>query len=154
MRIYFLRHADALSGMNDAVRPLSPEGIGQANALGRHLEAEGVKFGAAYSSPYLRTRETAELVLTGTQSEAKLELAREILDEIFQYQFEDWLSGLPDVDHMLLVGHAPILAGRVRQMAGLVDRYLDLPKGGMACVETSDRKTGELKFFIEPRDYV
>ena len=47
MRLYFLRHAAALDGMDDALRPLSATGRQQARTLARFLRRSGITFDLA-----------------------------------------------------------------------------------------------------------
>jgi phosphohistidine phosphatase len=62
MRLLLIRHAKALPGEPDALRPLSPDGQAAARRLGEQLAAEGVKPDAILTSPLLRARETAAAV--------------------------------------------------------------------------------------------
>jgi phosphohistidine phosphatase len=151
VRLYFLRHADALAGADDAARSLSPRGWKQARRLGRFLEEAGVVFDAGYSSPLVRACETAEVVLNccGASQLKKVDV---LANEASPKRFEAWLRALPEVEHVLLVGHAPTLAERVRAMLGLeVESALSLPKGAVVCLETEDQRTAALKFFVTPK---
>jgi phosphohistidine phosphatase len=154
MRLYFMRHAEALDGANDAARPLSPRGGKQAREMARFLKDAGIRLDAAYSSPLVRARETAESVLRvcGAVSPDGLQLTDALLIEASRRDFEGWLRCLPDVEHVLVVGHAPGLADRVRALVSIASpESFRLPKAGIACVETDDRRTGVLKFFITPK---
>jgi len=154
MRLYFLRHAEALDGMDDAARPLSARGRKQAVEIGKFLERAGVAFDAAYSSPLVRARQTGEIVLgvCGKLQPDRLELVDALLNETSGRQFQVWLRNLPDARHILLTGHAPSLAAHVRAMMGLEEEGgLDLPKAGLACVKSADGARGELKLFLTPK---
>src|SRR5579871_5621224 len=64
MNLYLVRHADAgdrdkWEG-DDADRPLTPLGRQQARALGDAFRERGLAVDAVVSSPFLRTRQTAE----------------------------------------------------------------------------------------------
>ncbi len=151
MKLYFLRHADALDGVDDAARPLSPHGRKEALEVGRFLKRARIGFDAAYSSPLVRAKETAEIVLDLCGS-TKLNIAAALLNETSDAKFEDWLRGIPDARHVCLVGHAPSLAQRVRDLLGIANtEALKLPKGALACVETENRRTAALKFLVTPR---
>src|SRR5437867_11427542 len=80
MKLYFLRHADALEGADDAARPLSTHGRKEALEVGRFLKRVGIEFDAAYSSPLARAKETAEIVLNVCGS-TKLDLTAALLNE-------------------------------------------------------------------------
>jgi len=149
MKLYFLRHADAVDGADDAARALSEHGRTQSSEIGRFLKHAGVEFDAAYSSPLVRAKQTAEIVLKIVGS-AKLEIADALLNET--YEFEEWLKRLPNAKHVLLVGHAPSLPERVRDLLSIANGdAFKLPKAGLACLDTDDRRTASLKFFITPR---
>ncbi len=77
MRLLLIRHAKALPGEPDELRPLSPEGREAARDLGRRLAAEGVTPDAILTSPLLRARETADAIATelGTEAEPNEALA-------------------------------------------------------------------------------
>jgi phosphohistidine phosphatase len=151
MKLYFLRHADALEGADDAARPLSPHGRKESLEIGRFLKRAGVEFNAAYSSPLVRARETAEIVLDACGS-AKLELTAALLNETSESKFDEWLKRIPDAKHVCLVGHAPSLAHWVRQLLGIkAPDALKLPKGALACLETENRRTAALKFLVTPK---
>ncbi len=154
MRLYFVRHADALAGADDAARPLSPRGWKQARRLGRFMEEAGVVFDAAYSSPLVRATETAEAIMNccGAVTPSQLKKIEALTNDATQKRFEAWLRALPDLEHVLLVGHAPTLAERVRALLGMEEEgTLTMPKGAVACVETEDQRTGALKFLVTPK---
>jgi len=149
-----MRHAEALDGTDDDARPLSQRGGRQAREIARFLKDAGIAFDAAYASPLVRARETAEAVLKvcGEILPEELQLTDALLIESSRRDFEGWLRCLPDAEHGLIVGHAPTLADRVRSLLSLAHpESFRLPKAGLACVETDDRRTGVLKFFITPK---
>jgi len=152
MKFYFLRHADALDGMDDESRPLSSRGRREAAAIGQFLKKAGVRFDAAYSSPLLRARETAEIILPlcVTGDKTKLQTADVLLNETPQVVFDRWFAALK-AEHVLLVGHAPVLADRVRKLLGLKNpEALSLPKCGMACLEIPQPHSASLVWLISP----
>ncbi len=154
MKLYFLRHAEALDGMDDAARPLSTRGKKQARQIARFLQQPAIAFDASYTSPLVRARQTAEIVLemTNKASPVKLELADALLNEFSHRDFNRWLEKLPPARHVLLVGHAPSLSMRVAHLLGLASAAaVQLPKGGLACLDTEDQKTAVLKFLITPK---
>ena len=151
MKLYFLRHADAIDGADDDARPLSPSGKKQAREVGRFLKRAGIEFDRVYSSPLVRAKQTAEIVLDICGS-TKLELASALLNETSQAKFDEWLQDVPDAEHVCLVGHAPSLPQRLRQLLGLTaSEAFKLPKAGLACLETENRCTATLKFFVTPK---
>lgn len=154
MRLYFLRHADALPGADDAVRPLSPLGRKQSRKVGRFLKKAGIEFDAAYSSPLARAKETAEILLKTLESlpPRKLQIADALLNETSQVRFDQWLKDLPEAGRVLLVGHAPTMDDRVCHLLDINrEDLLKLSKGALICLETDDCRVASLKFFITPK---
>ncbi len=152
MRLYFLRHADAFPGTNDAARPLSPLGQHQSEEIARFLKRAGIVFDSAYSSPLVRAVQTAEIVLpiTNKSSALKLQIVDSLLNET--RDFHRWLKTLPEEKHVLLVGHAPSMPDWVSQLLCIKGpEALPLPKAGLACLKTDDRIQYTLKFFITPK---
>lgn len=154
MKLYFLRHAAALDGTDDAKRPLSETGRRQARKLAKLLRRNGIIFDLAFTSPLTRAKQTMAILLEIT-NEAQRLVAQEtpaLLNEIDADLFEDWLIRLPEVGHVLLVGHEPSLSARVRRMLGLERvEALELSKGTVACVKTGDKRAGSLSFLITPK---
>ena len=154
MRLYFLRHAEALPGEDDAARPLSQTGKKEAQSLAHFLKNAGVAFDAGFSSPLVRARQTAEILLKicGDVSPAELALTEALQNETSQKAFDRWLKELPEANKVLLVGHEPTLSERVRRLLTIASaERLRLPKGGLVCVESEDRRTGCLRFFVSPK---
>ena len=77
VQLYLVRHAEAVDGEPDELRPLTAEGRRAARTLGERLAAEGVRPDAILTSPLLRARETgAELArLVGVEPEPDERLA-------------------------------------------------------------------------------
>jgi phosphohistidine phosphatase len=57
-----MRHGEALPGVPDGQRPLSPKGRAEAKAMAQRARARGVTVTAIYHSGLLRAQQTAELV--------------------------------------------------------------------------------------------
>src|SRR5262249_46148483 len=85
MEIYVIRHADAepLSETvtDDAERPLTETGKGQAKAVGQCLQKLGAKVDVILTSPLLRARQTAEgIVAAWTKPAPAVEVVDELVD--------------------------------------------------------------------------
>lgn len=153
MNLYFVRHGTALDHRNDEKRELSPTGRRQARKLGRFLQKSGVSFGAAYSSPLIRARQTSEILLGITNDNPPIELnfAGAMLNATTVDDFNDWLTQLGDGD-ILLVGHEPSLSERICSLLRISDTTtFEMKKGACACLRTTAGGTGILKFLITPK---
>jgi phosphohistidine phosphatase len=137
MRLYFLRHTDALTGshVKDAERPLSPKGIAEAEILGRIVASLRLGCTTLLSSPYVRARQTAEIVgkaLTG------------LTPEICEYlkPESDPLELFADLRHfscdsrLLLISHEPFVSTCLGTIiCGQGEPKISIGKGALACVE-------------------
>jgi phosphohistidine phosphatase len=65
MRIYLVRHGEAVSDGEDPRRPLSPEGRRQVESVTGKARQAGVSPRHIFHSPKLRARETAEILARG-----------------------------------------------------------------------------------------
>ena len=66
MLLYLVRHAEAAPGNPDELRPLTPRGRRDAQALGARLRREAGHVDAVLSSPLLRARQTGEAIARAT----------------------------------------------------------------------------------------
>ena len=92
MLVYLCRHAEAAPGDPDALRPLTAEGVEQAERLAAQLAREQPAPALVLSSPLLRARQTAEAIARATGAEARaderlapgatVESLRELLDDL------------------------------------------------------------------------
>lgn len=154
MELYFLRHAEAEDGADDDARELTAKGRKDAAKIGTFLQRANIKFDAAYSTSLVRARQTAEIVLETCEclEGSGLEISAALLNETALEEFMRWLRALRRANHVLLVGHSPSTDARVAALLGLsAADGLKFPKGGLACVETENFRSGRLRFFIRPK---
>ena len=106
--LILLRHAHAepaVEGQADMDRPLSPQGLAEAQAAGRWMAEQGLLPDRVLCSPSRRTRETLEAVLEA------IGYVDQRLDDSVYEATAGTLAGLVDANHdaerLLLVGHNP-----------------------------------------------
>src|SRR4051794_31757184 len=118
VQLYLVRHADAgdpgeWSG-DDAQRPLSGKGRGQASRLGQFLAGVGVTPDVIVSSPKVRAKETAELVAASLGLEVALDdrlAGGANLDAV-----EQLLADRGDPVRPMIVGHDPDFSDIVAEL--------------------------------------
>ena len=139
MQLLLLRHGIAEDGVPDAARPLSPAGIRRTTAVLERLLALDLRCDPLLSSPLLRARQTAELVVAAGLAPA-LQLAPALAPGGDAY---GWLQGVISAisgeaspsscgDRRLgLVGHEPDLTTLAARLIGAPAGSLQLKKAGV-----------------------
>jgi phosphohistidine phosphatase len=111
MRVLIVRHAEALPGNPDELRPLSPAGREQARRLGDALRSDGFVANAVLCSPLLRARETArELGLGEPEVDDRLAPGATAND------IREAVAGHGDA--VVVVGHQPDCSRAVAALGG------------------------------------
>ncbi|MDQ3229973.1 MAG: histidine phosphatase family protein [Pseudomonadota bacterium] len=132
--LILLRHAhaeQATPGQADIDRPLSTEGIAEAEAAAAWLKANNLVPDRVLCSPSRRTRETMEAVL------GKVGYVDQRLDDAIYEATSGTLAGLADThreaERLLLVGHNPGLEQLAALMhSGQSGDHRGMPPGGIA----------------------
>lgn len=160
MELYLIRHAEASAlgerGITtDEERPLTELGESQAQAAARALQAKGVVLDKLLTSPLIRARQTAEILL---QSWARPELVLEATNTLAPGGKPRKLSKLLaklGSDRIGLVGHMPDLAEYLAWLIGDKKTQIDLAKAGMALVicDTPGKGLGSLQWLVAPEWY-
>lgn len=122
MKLYVMRHGEAVTFVgSDRERPLTDHGRQQVEKVASQLL--GTPLTGILVSPYLRTRETAELMRKGMNLEVPLSVCDQLTPDSTVQQV---LSIVPDDGQWLLVSHMPL----VSRLVGLLTE--DAPERGMA----------------------
>ncbi|WP_374012785.1 histidine phosphatase family protein [Pseudoxanthomonas koreensis] len=143
--VILLRHAHAepaSAGQADIDRPLSPQGLAEAEAAGRWLEAQGLLPDRVLCSPARRTRETLEAVLEVTgYAEQRLE---EAIYEATPGTLIGLLEAQQDVERLLMVGHNPGMERLVALLnSGRSGDYRGMPTAAVAVLTLPPHTTIE-----------
>ena len=147
-----MRHAhagnpDAWTG-DDAERPLSAKGQGQAKRLARFLASAGLKLDAIVTSPKVRARQTAEPVAAalGVHYITDTRLGGHLDEDVLEQIVAD-AGG----DSVMLVGHDPDFSDVAASLAGAEE--LQMKKGALAkfeVVRPLKPSTGVLRWLVPP----
>lgn len=116
--LYLLRHAQAApsQGEADKDRPLSPQGLEQAAALGKVMLSKDYTPEAALCSSALRTRQTLEGVMTSLPAIAVTH--KDAIYEAGRGEILTLIQSTPEtVGSLLIVGHNPTIHGVAALMA-------------------------------------
>jgi phosphohistidine phosphatase len=147
MNIYLLRHAVARDlepgDREDADRPLTAEGREKTAMAAGAIECMEIAFDLILSSPYLRTRQTAEII------EERIECGRLEFTEAlapggsFQALVQLLQRWKPAPENVLLVGHEPFLSGFISLLvAGPSGFGVRMKKGALCKLTVTSLRHG------------
>jgi phosphohistidine phosphatase len=161
MDLYILRHGIAVEPgtpgyENDADRPLTPEGQRKLGQIADAMVALDLSFDRIISSPYLRARETAEIVAEALMADKKLELSDTLTPGGSFKRLVELLNRLePSPKSVLLVGHEPYLSGLISLLVSGKETFgVVMKKGGLCRLTTESLKHGrcaELQWLLTPK---
>ena len=161
MELYLIRHAEALAlgerGItSDEERPLSQKGESQAEAAAKALLSRGIVLEKLFTSPLVRARQTAEVLL---RTWSKPELILETCDALAPGGKPRKLSKFllkSGSERMGLVGHMPHLGEFAGWLLGAKKAQIDFAKAGIALITCGDlpsKGMGELQWLVTPDWY-
>lgn len=153
MKLYFLRHGiaeDPRAGLPDARRALTPEGEAQMRAVGRGMEALGLRFDAILTSPLARARQTAEIAARELGQGERVREEPALASGAGLPDLARALEGQPETARLLLVGHEPDFSEMIGALIG--GGSVRVKKASLACVEALRVRSGsgELRWLLKP----
>lgn len=143
MNLYLMRHSIALaqddpSVAHDAERPLTTKGSKRMRKAARGLRALAIPFETILTSPLTRARQTADIVASALGLEAQLEEISGLAPESNVEHLISSLTRYQDREHVLLVGHEPLLSGTAGYLLGgrkPASLNIEFKKGGICRIE-------------------
>ena len=161
MNLYLLRHGIAVEPgspgfAKDADRPLIPEGERKLFQITEAMEALDLAFDLILSSPYLRARQTAEIVAEALDARKKLEFSDSLVPGGSPRKLVELLNRLqPIPESVLLVGHEPYLSGLISLLvSGDATVAVVMKKGGLCKLSVESLKHGRcaaLEWLLTPK---
>ena len=154
MRLYLLRHGQAVPKTDDEDRPLSDAGVACIEEVSAALRKMGLHFDLIVASPKLRSRQTAAIVADTVGYDAgKIETTAAIKPSAPPRDAIRFLRDFIDREHVLMAGHLPSL----EEIGGYFvtsarDLIVDFPCGGLMVIDVPELKqgAGQLLSFTRP----
>jgi phosphohistidine phosphatase len=138
MALYLLRHAIAVERGNptyvqDSQRPLTPKGERRMRLAAQGMLALGLSFESIISSPYVRAKQTADIVAEVLQAPARVDVSPALVPEGDPRQLITELQRHASTRRdLLLVGHEPYLSNLISiLLTGGSTLEVVMKKGGM-----------------------
>ncbi len=162
MDLYILRHGIAVDhGVrnNDSERPLTEEGEEKMRLSANAMKKLDLKFEAILSSPYVRARQTAEIVAKKLDLIKKLKLTQNLIYEVSPLKIVDEISeNYSKAESILLVGHEPYLSMLISVLVtGSPASSFTLKKGGLGLLRISQLSYGQcasLEWLLTPKQLI
>jgi len=144
MNLYIIRHAIAVDPgtpgyESDSERPLTDKGRKKMRQIAKGLRNLGVEFDLILSSPYVRARETAEIVADVFKMKKKITFTENLIPlgnpELLVGEINEKYS----VNSIALVGHEPHLSTLVGILVAANAKLdITLKKGGVCYLLADD----------------
>ncbi len=161
MNLYLLRHGIAADlgtdgSKRDSERSLTSEGREKLHRITAAMQAMELEFDLILSSPFLRARQTAEIVADALKARKRLSLEDELACGGDLLELAQRLASIrPAPDNLLLVGHEPNLSELVSLLcAGDLRLALEFKKGGLCRLEVGQLRPGRcatLAWLLTPK---
>lgn len=140
----------------DATRPLTDEGREKVRQVARGMARLGLAFDRVLSSPYLRARETAEIVVETLASGGRLEFSDRLAeDDAHEALIREIARWRPAPESLLLVGHEPNLSELTALLlTGQTAVPIHFKKAGLACLSVTGIEPGPcavLEWLLTPK---
>lgn len=160
VKLYLLRHGIAAEPgtpgfENDSERPLIPKGKRRLRSAAAAMKKLELSFDLILSSPFLRARQTAEIVA----GELKLKKRLQFTDELapgggFKALIQKLNELKPAPENILLVGHEPYLSRLISLLvSGGENAAVEMKKGGLCKLEAGELGHGrcaQLAWLLTP----
>src|SRR5437870_6121680 len=137
---YLVRHAIAEERgdkwPDDRLRPLTHKGMARMRQAVRGLRALGVEVDLLLTSPLVRARQTADIVIEGLKPTPELEVVPALSPGTARATVGEALSAFSKANSIAVVGHEPDLGELARWLIG-ARAPLPMKKGGVCRIDTT-----------------
>jgi phosphohistidine phosphatase len=158
MDLYIVRHAIAVErgtpGYDDGQRPLTDDGRKKMKKIVKGLRQLDVELDLILTSPYVRARDTAEILAAGFKLKDKIAFTDNLIPPGDFDRLIDEILEKYNVGSLALVGHEPMLSSFIGfLMTGNPSTALTLKKGGVALLRADDlrqERRAALRWLVAP----
>ena len=152
MEVYFLRHGDAGAAGDwkgsDAERPLSKDGAAQMEKEAAAIARLGLRLDTILTSPLVRARQTAEIVIKELQLAQALVVEKRLAPGFGTGELQRILKERRAARGLLLVGHEPDFSKVISACIG--GGSVECRKGSLIRVDMDESLKGVLVWLLPP----
>lgn len=152
MKLYLMRHGEALSPQKDPERGLTDNGKLKIEGVATHLQNMGVTFSQIFHSKKKRARETAEIMKRIISPDVIPTLHQHITPNDEPNLIIDELNSWEK--DTLITSHLPYVPNLMTQLTGQ-DAYLSaisFETGTVVCLEKDDNSNWNVKWATSPSE--
>jgi phosphohistidine phosphatase len=149
VNLYLLRHGIAVDPgtpgyENDSDRPLIPKGERRLYKAAGAMKKLELSFELILSSPFVRAKQTAEIVAGELKLKKRLKFSNELVpDGDFAALVQELNAFKPAPENVLLVGHEPHLSRFISLLvSGNANATIEMKKGGLGKLEVENLRAG------------
>lgn len=158
MKLYLVRHAiadDPAAYEDDSLRPLTEKGREKMKRIAAALREIGVQPDLIVSSPYLRARQTADILAKELKCSGEPAHSDFLVPMSEPNDMIGEINEKYPLDELMLVGHEPSLSALAGVLlAGSAGIVINLKKGGVCCLSVDDLRYDQkatLEWLITPK---
>ena len=146
MKLFLVRHGDAIDKAFNSGRPLSPKGVAEIQLLSKNLLEENLAPTKIYHSQILRAEQSASILASMLKCESQL-FSHEKLNGKSEFIFwEKFISNI-EMD-LMLVGHNPFMQLFTEHLTSTID--FEFHTGSCICLEKTSPQQDK---FVERWSY-
>ena len=161
MELYILRHGKAQEFAqnisSDAKRELTQLGKNELECIAKAIKNLKIEFDVIISSPLVRAKQTAEIIIKYVKSKKKsIIIWDELNPEVNTEKTVEKLIKLKPTSSVLLVGHEPHLTSLITSIISNDSKIMNisLKKGGFVHIQCNSMKSkisGSLRSLMTPK---
>lgn len=148
--LFVLRHAEAKNhASRDFERALTRVGERQARAVGSFCKAHGIMPDVILSSPFVRTRQTAEIVQAALATEVELSLTDTLACDANPQNLFTMLHELEaQLTRIMIVGHQPYLGEFIASALGSTKDCIEVKKASLTILKMFGCRAGAARLCL------
>ncbi|MBZ9611688.1 phosphohistidine phosphatase SixA [Rheinheimera maricola] len=155
VNLVIMRHGEAEPmSAQDCQRQLTVRGQHDVSQMALWLQHHYAAFDWIWASPYMRTRQTAELMLAKQAAFSQLEIIPDLVPDgdakLFRSYFDARISEKPDA-RVLLVSHMPLVSFLVEAFT-VVGQAPVFSPAQLACIDYKPLQGGRLLEKLSPQE--
>ena len=148
MKLYIIRHGDALIKPNDSQRPLSKKGKEEIHQIGSFLsQKENITITTLFHSPKLRALQTAQILQTYIRSANGLIESKGLkpLDNPVYWENELY----EQEQDIMLISHLPFVGELTALLLG-TNPQIAFRTGSLLCLNRDDKNHWSVSWMVQP----